>query len=531
MDRERSQGGSPGEPPTPDVRSNRELIGAAAGGLRWIAYSRVGIEVAQLAAMVVLARLIPPAAFGAFAIVVIVHELAVSLPMEGVGSAIVQRRSIRREHLEGGMLMTLGVGLPMMGLTLAAAALVVEPVFGGEVATLIAVTSPYFLIGAVYALPMAVLRRSLDFRRLSIVELSLNASRVLFSLALAIAGLDASALVLGSLGGIAVALVIAFRFAPVPGPRWRPDAMRELLPYGGPAALATFAWAGFRNGDYAIVGATLGTAQAGLYWRAYQLAVEYQRKISVAMIQVAFPVLARTRGRSELLVLRRRMVHLVTVAIFPLLACLALLAPTVVPWLFGPAWEPAVLPTQILTLGGVAALMTDACGSALMALGRARALLGYGVAHFAVYAGAVVLVAPHGLLAVAAAAAIVHLVFLRVAYEILLRSMEVSPLRTLAGDVLPAGASCAALLAAGIPASVVAAQAELPAGARIALVAICALAAYAVVLRAGFPGAARDLGGAVARVLPVARARAVLGETARSLRINTAQSPVSVRKT
>ncbi|HEY8466971.1 MAG TPA: oligosaccharide flippase family protein [Solirubrobacterales bacterium] len=520
------------EPPADDVRSNEELVGAAAGGLRWIAYSRVGIELVLLAAMVLLARLIPPAAFGAFAIVVIVHELAVSLPMEGVGSAIVQRRSISRAHLEGGMLMTLAAGLPMMLLTLAVAALIVKPIFGGEVATLIAVTSPYFLIGAVYALPMTVLRRNLDFRRLSIVELSLNASRVAIAVALAIAGLDATALVLGSLGGILVALALALRFAPVPGPRWRPEQMRELLPYGGPAALATFAWAGFRNGDYAIVGATLGAAQAGLYWRAYQLAVEYQRKISVAMIQIAFPVLARTQGTDELHELRRRMVHLVTVAVFPLLACLALLAPTVIPWLFGSAWEDAVVPTQILTLGGVAALLADACGSALMALGRARALLGYGVAHFAAYATAVVIVAPYGLVAVAAAAAVVHLIFLWVAYAVLLRGTAASTLRTLGGDLLPAGASSVGLLALGAPANLAAQAAGLPTTAHIGAVLACAAVGYLVVLRAGFPAAARDLGAAIARVLPVARLRSALAGAVRSpLRAIAARRPASVRKT
>ena len=44
--------------------------------------------------MVVLARLIPPAAFGMFAVVLIVQELALTLPMEGIGGALVQRRGI-----------------------------------------------------------------------------------------------------------------------------------------------------------------------------------------------------------------------------------------------------------------------------------------------------------------------------------------------------------------------------------------------------------------------------------------------------
>ena len=57
------------QPHPGDVRSNEDLTEAAAEGLRWIAYSRIAIEMVLLGAMVVLARLIPPAAFGIYAIV------------------------------------------------------------------------------------------------------------------------------------------------------------------------------------------------------------------------------------------------------------------------------------------------------------------------------------------------------------------------------------------------------------------------------------------------------------------------------
>ena len=124
-----------------------------------------------------------------------------------------------------------------------------------------------------------------------------------------------------------MALALALWFAPPPLPRLRPQAMRELLPYGGPAALACIAWTGFRNGDYAIIGAKPGVAQAGFYWRGYQLSVEYQRKISVLMGTMAFPMLARTQDAEQLHALRRRMVQLMTVVLFPLLVMLAMLAP------------------------------------------------------------------------------------------------------------------------------------------------------------------------------------------------------------
>ena len=192
------------------------------------------------------------------------------------------------------------------------------------------------------------------------------------------------------------------------------------LGYGLPASLASISWVGFRNGDYAVIGAKLGATSAGIYWRAFQLAVEYQRKISVVMYQVAFPVLSRSANHDEMFALRGRMVRLLTVVLFPLIAVLAITAPQVIPWMFGPQWSEAVVPTQILCGAGAATLVIDAVGTTLMAAGRPRALLGYGVAHFVIYIGTVLFIAHLGLVAVAVAAVTVHTLFLVIAYVVLL---------------------------------------------------------------------------------------------------------------
>jgi O-antigen/teichoic acid export membrane protein len=278
--------------------------------------------------------------------------------------------------------------------------------------------------------------------------------------------------------------------------------MRELLPYGGPATLASLAWTGFRNGDYAIIGATLGPAQAGYYWRAYQLAVEYQKKISAVMGQMAFPVLARTAGREEMLALRRRMVQMLTVILFPLLTLLVLTAPVAIPWLFGPQWEPAVLPAQILAAGGAATLVIDAVGPALMAEGRAKALLGYGIGHFVTYAGAVLLVASQGIAAVAIAASAVHALFLLIAYQLMLRGSLREAVRSLWVDVRAATLACAALVAFAAPTDWALHEMEAPALLHLTVVTVVAAVAYLLLLRVAFPAAAADLGRIIRRVVP-----------------------------
>ena len=251
------------------------------------------------------------------------------------------------------------------------------------------------------------------FRRLRVIEIVSTLVRVVACVALALAGLGGAALILGTLAGALTMRVIAWVSAPPPLPRLYRTAARELLDYGLPLSLAAVSWVGFSNVDYAIVGARLGAVPAGLYFRAYTLAVEYQKKVSMVMGQVGFPVLARYAERSR--AGRDAPPDGAPVDDRPVPAARAAgdrARPVLVPFLFGHPWAGAVVPVQILAVGGAATLVIDAVGTVLMANGRTRALLGYGMAHFLVYGLAVFLVVPLGIVAVAVDAAVVHTLFL-----------------------------------------------------------------------------------------------------------------------
>lgn len=486
-----------------EVRTNAELAESAVGGLRWITVARIGSELLLVSSMVVLARLIPPSAFGMFAVAILVQEIAVNLPSEGIGSAIVQRRDIVREHLQAGLALSLVIGGALAALTLLLSVVLVQPLLGTGTAELIALMTPLFLIGAILAVPTAVLRRRLDFRALSLLELVGSLVRsggmVLFAAAF---GLDAGALALGTIASMLAVLVVALIFAQVPLPRWRRGPAGDLLSYGGPASLAVVAWSGFRNCDYAIIAARLGPAQAGFYWRGFQLAVEYQRKVTSVMSYFGFPVLARTEGMDELLALRQRMVRLTSVTLFPIFVTLVLLAPVAVPFLLGPGWEPAILPTQILAGAGAATVLTDNVGSALMAAGRARTLLLYGMAHFAVYVVAVLVASRHGIAGVSVAAVTVHTAFLVIAYYLMLQGRPERTIQVIWGDVSAAGVSCIALVAAALPVNIAIQNAGASPFIHMAVVSAVAGVAYLGALRLFFNGAWQDLVTVIRRVLP-----------------------------
>jgi O-antigen/teichoic acid export membrane protein len=486
-----------------DAAARPQLATATVTGLRWISIARTIVELMLMGSLVALARLIPPAAFGPYAVAAIVQALAIGIQEQGVGSALVQRRTVTRAHLQVGQAMSLLSGLVLAAICYLAGPTLVKPVFGTPTESLIELSAPLFVVYSLGITSTARLRRRLAFRSLAVIDVLNSFVRVSVSIALAVSGLGAKSMVIGALVAGFLASMAAWSCAPPPLPILHRRELRELLGYGLAASLASICWVCFANCDYVIVGARVGTLQAGLYFRAYNLAVEYQKKISSVMVSVAFPVLARTAGPGELDQLRRRMVRLLTLVLFPLLAVLAIVAPVLIPWLLGSDWSPAVVPTQILTAGGAVTLVMDTTGVVLMARGRSRAMLGFGLGHFVVYATAVWFVCRQGIWAVATAAAVVHTVFLFVSYATMLHGSEERVLPRLWGDIAPATVACAALAAVAVPATLALSGAHAPALLELPAVGAAAAATYLLVLRFAFRPAFAELCSGLGRIVPV----------------------------
>ena len=114
------------------------------------------------------------------------------------------------------------------------------------------------------------------------------------------------------------------------------------------------------NATLAVAAVRLTATQVGLFWRAFQLGVIYQEKISGIMVRLAFPVYSRTNDLDELRGFHERATRIHAAVLLPLLALLAVTAPDLVPWLFGERWAPAVEPVQILCAAGMIAASSPA---------------------------------------------------------------------------------------------------------------------------------------------------------------------------
>ncbi len=287
---------APGADHPNDARSNADLAEAALTGARWITAARVLAEVLLFATMVVLARAIPPVEFGKFAIALFMQELAIGV-VGGVGSALVQRSCLERAHIQAGLALALALELVLAAITfLLLAPLGFAPLFGEHTAALVQLATIVFLLTGLSIVPQALLQRKLDFPRLAQIQLASVLVGAATSLVLALGvGLDAEALVLGAIATAAVVALLTTRARRSPALaacRRRPRPCRLLG--SGLARRNQLGWLSqrrLRDCRGAAWDCRRGPLLAGL-----RLAVEYQKKISVVMYQIAFPVLSRTRS-------------------------------------------------------------------------------------------------------------------------------------------------------------------------------------------------------------------------------------------
>jgi lipopolysaccharide exporter len=420
-------------------------------GVRWLAVSRVISESLALVAAVALARLLSPAEFGRAAVALILLPLGVILTFEGFASALVQRPSIDRNDQRAAMFMCVAGGLVLTGLVLVLTGPVWKPLFGARTAALIELMAPALAISSLGGVSRAILWRRLDWARMSMIDVASLLVGNVVAVALAAAGFGARAMVLGALVQATATTALMLIAAPPPLPAWNPRAQRQIAAFGVPASLAGLVDSLFRNIDYAILASRLSAAQTGLYYRAFNLGVVYQDKLSRVMMQIAFPVYSRTTDRDELRRLHERAARVHAAVIFPCLTLLIVLAPVLVPFVFGAQWTPAVRPTQILALAGMMAAILTGYPQVMLAVGKPRALLLFNIGVLVTYATAIWVAVGHGLIVVAIAVVLVYLLILIGAYRLLLQRHAGIALNRLIPELGPAVVACLGLAVVSYP--------------------------------------------------------------------------------
>lgn len=323
-------------------------------GMFWTGLSMGALALAEVAALIVMARLLSPNDFGLYAAALVVIKFSAIFEGLGVAPAIVQRPALEERHLRVGFTLSLLLSLSVAALVWALAPAIADVLRLPDLPPIVRGGCLVFLCQGFYMVAQASAQRALRFRWLAGVD------ACAFAVGFVVAGPVLAWLGFG-IWALISALVIQHFVRMVALLFGQPHAKRpllerraigELLYFGGGFTLARICNYLAGQADKLVVGRWLGAETLGIYAVATQLMTAPAAIFGQILDRVLFPTMALVQQEPARLARAYRSgVAACALLVLPAGVILAIVAPELVLVLLGAGWEGVVVPLQILALG------------------------------------------------------------------------------------------------------------------------------------------------------------------------------------
>lgn len=265
-----------------------------------------------------------------------------------------------------------------------------------QVAPLLAVmglTLPLSLLN----LPLTIkLDRDLNFQRVAFIELISQISYYIAALPLANQGAGAWAPVAGLwLQQITMVVLTVYSTNLRPRLCWQPSLIRQMLGYGLSLSFAGWIWQLRSLVNPVIVGRFAGAEAVGFVALAIRLAemLAFAKSVTWRLAMAALAKLENdpTRLRKSV----EEGMRLQALAVGLPMAGFAIVAPVVLPLVFGKDWTPALQIFPLIAIGYLGNSMFNLHSSVLYLFGRNLEVAWFHAAHIALFAGGAFLLVPY----------------------------------------------------------------------------------------------------------------------------------------
>jgi O-antigen/teichoic acid export membrane protein len=354
-----------------------DLSQQAKSGASWLAISQIIQPAWEFVVGIVLARMLTPKDFGIVAMGIIFFSLASAISNMGISNVLIQKNKLEQIDIKTSLTIAVfSSGIIFFSLVLVSYfvnSFFNEPL-AGEV---LRVFSFNFIIGGVAMIPAAIMTKEMRFRAISIIDILSSVIYGFSALLMAYMGYGLWSLVypvlLSALFRCVASCIVA---SYIPKLGWHNKTAVHIFKFGGGLTVASVLNYTARNLDFFIIGRFLGSAQLGLYKRAYDLAVIPKEKVADSLSRVLLPFLCKIRDdtvwtKSAFLKTNKT----IALVCIPVLLFSFLSAPEIVSVLYGDQWTGAIRSFQIMSLGGIFYALFVPFGSVLVAFGKTRSYL------------------------------------------------------------------------------------------------------------------------------------------------------------
>lgn len=343
-------------------------------GSIWSLISSGLIAFLSLGSSLMLGRLLSPADFGIFAMIMIVEHVCSSFIGLCIGPAMVQQLDLSREEVSSALWLHISTGLILYAIISISSPLIALLFKEPLLCKLIPIVALSFVIGSAGQLYVWLLERELAFALLAKQETFVELVTVAVTLGLALHGFGVWSLCWGY---VARHVLLSTLRTWAGWSRWKPQLhfrwkeIRRFLRFGiyqmGEGVIINLSY----KLDKMLIGWLLGSSALGLYEFVTQRLLAPLGTISDILLRNAFPYLAKIQY--EKITLRKSFITLskmLNIIDAPLLVGTTILAPIMIPALFGEEWKQAIPLVPLLAAVQIFRRINNQSGTLLMAIGR-----------------------------------------------------------------------------------------------------------------------------------------------------------------
>jgi O-antigen/teichoic acid export membrane protein len=336
----------------PGRESHKRMATSVSRGIAWIgvASSLVGI-LDLLAILVILNHWIGAKDYGIATLAVWIYPILDQATDLGLSAAVIQREDHDENKISTVFWINLITAGALFVVLLAFAPPVTTRLYGLPViGWMLVAYGTKLLWQNLYFIPVALMKRELRFKELSIIRIFANVAEFVSKIGFAWAGFGIWCFVLGPLARVFVTGIGAQICHP-----WRPRLVfrlreaREYVTFGLQTSGSQILFHFYTNVHFPIVGYYFGEAAAGYYRLASEIVLEPIKIISNVIVDIAFPAFAKLRHARDRLIAQLvsfTRLNLITVMIYSAIVFVA--AEDVIGALF-PQYGPTIDAVRILS--------------------------------------------------------------------------------------------------------------------------------------------------------------------------------------
>lgn len=328
----------------------------ASDKIRKSIYWKIGLsaswQVIQFAFSVIIARILDPVDFGIMGIASIFVFYSNSITQLGFNLALIQKKEVSQDHVDTVFTIDLLISFVFTLLALGSASYLAKFFSIPELSRVIMIISPVFLITCFTEMPLVLLKRSISFKVISIIELSRGITQAVSTLCFALLGYRYLSLVYGLILGYIIIIPML-----IVKSKWRPRASfklaaaKDLLSFGGYSLVQAQIFHLSEYSDKLVIAKWLGPTLLGFYEKAYSVAIIPINVVSMSIGGIMFS--GFSRKQEDYAALRSYFSKSLTVnslLCIPAVCGMSAVATHFVFVLFGPKWEGMVTTLRILAL-------------------------------------------------------------------------------------------------------------------------------------------------------------------------------------